>query len=151
MHNQNVVRQQIGQLFHSPGFMLEVAGEGKSEPVTDLAKAALSMPTLYAVVEAAELLQAIYPNSCIVEHLKKIATGQPSIHLTIAEKCARLAWQSQQPLLGIDRIARPIMGCTSGNMPDGELEKDTARVIARARLLLQRLGISALRGVNRHD
>jgi hypothetical protein len=101
-------------------------------------KVAMSQPRLYAVIEAAEIVSG--DKSCtLLQAIMDIAYGNKSEVNNIANKCARLAWQAQQPLLGTDRLSRPIMGFTSGNLPSGELEKDVVRVRATAKFLLNRI------------
>lgn len=135
--------QQIGALFQSPEFAYRVANLGKERDARiqpgDWKRVAASLPRLYAVAEAAVTAVALGLAPNIEEALAEIAAGVPGPVSVLAEKCARLAWQAQQPLLGLERLERPIMGYTSANLPPGELEKDQDRVQATAQYLLEEL------------
>jgi hypothetical protein len=137
------VRSQIGKLFQDPEFAREVANlmrpeDGRYTP-EQWDKIAMSLPRFYAVVEAAEIAVRCSLASDLVQALERIANPNGNKCFEIACVCARLAWQAQQPLLGKDRLERPIMGCTSGNLPDGEFDKDAVRVRATAALLVLRM------------
>lgn len=145
MNDDENTRRIIGGLFQSETFALEVANlmkpPHKQYSPDDWENIAKSLPRLYAVVEAAEMSVALGHASTLVEALEEMANGPNPLDVMkiLADRCARLAWQSQQPLIGQDRLRRDIMGCTSGNLPDGELEKDEVRVKATAELLLSKL------------
>lgn len=139
----SLIRTKIGAMFQSPQFCLSVANLGKSPDkmiaADDWGKVALSLPRFYAVVEAAEIVVSIGTAPDLNRAFELIANGGSADVDNVANRCARLAWQSQQPLISQDRISRPIIGCTSGNLPDGELQKDQDRVRATAAFLLEKL------------
>ncbi|MFA6536094.1 MAG: hypothetical protein WC250_02900 [Candidatus Paceibacterota bacterium] len=136
------VRSQIGAFFQSRDFALLNANLGKpadqQATLADWKKVAMSLPRLYAVVEAAEIAIALGVSPDLASALKTMASEGTDAEPTskIGQIAARLAWQSQQPLLGEERLDRPIMGCTSGSLPPGELEKDIVRIRATAQLVL---------------
>lgn len=144
MSNEKI-RKIIGLLFQSRDIAVESANIGKtpeqqlSNSDADWIKVAMSLPRLYAVVEAAEIALAAKLAPDLLTAFEKVAEASDPAINEIANRCARLAWQSQQPLLGYERILRPIMGCTSGNLPEGELEKDAVRMQATAAFVLTKL------------
>lgn len=138
-------REVIGALFQSEDFALEVANlmrvPGSEYKKEEWGKICLSLPRLYAVVEAAEIAVKMGLATSLIDALEAIATAPPERFEPYWLACiaARLAWQAQQPLIGKDRIARPIMAYTSGNLPFEEFQKDDTRVRATASLVLERL------------
>jgi hypothetical protein len=157
--NNKEFREKVGKLFQSREFMLAVASDGKPEPVTDLNKAALSVCSIYAVV--ALFLEGkdnsdiefkgledrlLFLSLCV---LAEDAENLPirKLMLEVGNRCARLAWQTQQPLIAIEKIDRPIMGFTSGNLSPEEIEKDTVRIVAKAKFLVEWLKKDLTAGV----
>ena len=139
------VRSRIGALFQSREFALLNANLGKpanqQTTLADWKKVAMSLPRLYAVVEAAEIAVMLKINPGLISALMTMASPDTDNELTskIGQIAARLSWQAQQPLLGEERLDRSIMGCTSGSLPPGELEKDISRIRATAQLVLDQL------------
>jgi len=141
------VRNILAELLTSLPFVLKVVNEGKSAEkqltVEDWKKVGPSLAPLYAVVETLEISVAL--NLCggkLYTVLQEIVAGTNNFVADIANRCARLSWQAQQPLLGEgtpSRLERPIMGCTSGSLPEGELEKDSVRVQKWALAILKEL------------
>ncbi len=134
------VRVTIGHLFQDTSFALTVANLGKTTKLTqdewdDVAK---SLPKFYAVVEAAEVAVLEGLATSLVDALEQMAEGKGTT-FHIACICARLGWQAQQPLLGVERLARPIMGFTSGSLSPKEFDKDAVRVKATAQLVLDNI------------
>lgn len=140
------VRNVLAGLLQSVPFALKVVNEGKSAEkqltVEDWKKVGPSLAPLYAAVETMEISVAL--NLCggsLHTSLREMVDGTNPV-ADIANRCARLSWQAQQPLLGEgtpSRLERPIMGCTSGSLPEGELEKDSVRVQKWALAILKEL------------
>lgn len=139
------IRAAIGRFSQDPEFAVRIANLGKDPEkhvtIAEWPKVALSLPRFYAVVEAAEMAIAVDLCVTLGTALEFIAQGNDRRINEIANRAARLAWQSQQPLIGQDRLSRSVMGFTSGNLPDEELVKDIERVRATAKFLLEELGI----------
>jgi hypothetical protein len=144
--DNNEFRARVGKLAQSKTFVFEVANLGKptEKHTTDFATASLSMAKFYALVEACEIIvDPIHPQATLSLYcaLHFISNGQPGQQhcLSIASRCARLAWQAQQPMRGEAYLIRPIMGYTSGNLPPDELQKDIDKMIETAKFLIERL------------
>ncbi len=134
------LRILIARLVADQNFAVEVTNlmktPDKHVTVADWKNVAMSLPRLYAVIEAAELAVRLGHAPNLFEALVQISDDATSKTFEIACVTARLAWQAQQPLLGQDRLARPVMAMTSGNLPSEELVKDRVRVQATAKLIL---------------
>ena len=150
MKTDSYTRTIISGLSQSPLFALQVYNLGKtpdkvlseSDLSTKWNTVAMSLPRFYAVVEAAEMAVSLRHASSLEEAFKEMAngSGNSSPLAVLANKSARLAWQAQQPLIGMERLGRPIMGCTSACLPDNEeFQKDVERVKMTARLLIETL------------
>jgi hypothetical protein len=144
--NNEQFRKAVGEMFKSESFLFEVANEGKppEKHTSDFASAALSVCKLYAVVEACEILVAINRFTRLMDALKGVISNDRWA-FEIVNKCARLAWQAQQPMRGPSFIQRPIMGLTSANLPDDELQKDVVKMAAMAEFLLRKLEAATAR------
>jgi hypothetical protein len=133
-------RKAVGEMAQSESFLFEVANEGKppEKHTSDFASASLSVCKFYAVVEACEILVSTEFFTRLIDALKSIIKSD-RFAFEIANKCARLAWQAQQPLRGLSFIQRNIMGLTSGNLPEDELQKDVVKMVSMAEFLLRKL------------
>ena len=141
------VRNVLEELLQSAPFVLKVINQGKSAEkqltVEDWKKVGACLPPLYAVVATLEISVAL--NLCggkLYTVLQDIVAGTNNFVADIANRCARLAWQAQQPLLGegtSSRLERTIMGYNSGSLPEHELEKDSVSVQKWALAILKEL------------
>ncbi len=147
MKSNQRIRQLIGVMFMNPDIAVACANLGKTPDkhmtLADWPKVAMSLPRLYAVVEAAELAISMDLAPNLNSALVQISDSTNAQTSHIANVAARLAWQAQQPLIGQDRLSRSIMGCTSASLPPGELEKDIDRVKMTAAFVLDFLATHA--------